>query len=47
MVGRSIGGRRVAEKKRYLIEITYHETKKEEIVLETDDLVNESVSKKY
>ena len=27
------------EKKRYLIEITYHETKKvEEIVLETDDL---------
>ena len=29
----------MAEKKRYLIEITYHETKKvEEVVLETDDL---------
>ena len=29
----------MAEKKRYLIEITYHETNKvEEVVLETDDL---------
>ena len=29
----------MAEKTRYLIELTYHETKKvEEIILETDDL---------
>ena len=50
MVGRGIGGRRIMDKKEYLVEITYVESENTEVItLKTDDLdlqFYESISKK-